>query len=144
MSSDHPRALVIAAVLALAAGCPTGDSNGTGGECNYDVECDEGDVCARDQTCASAASVREVTTRWTVGGQPASEATCAAHPALAIEFVGPAVDDQLGFAPVPCALGQFVIDKLPVRFVEVGLGPEGGPLGRWAIPATGLVSIDLR
>ena len=32
----------------------------------------------------------------------------------------------------PFVLGQFVIDKLPERFVEVGLGPEGGPLGRWA------------
>ncbi len=103
-----------------------------------------GDVCARDLTCAPAASVREVITRWTVGGQPASVTTCTALPDLAIEFAGPGVDDAIGFAPVPCALGQFVIDKLPVRFGEVGLGPERGPLGRWTIPATGVVLIDLR
>lgn len=148
MSSERalgsPYVVAAVAVVGLLAGCPAGGSNGTGGECNYDVECDEGDVCARDRSCAPAASVREVITRWTVGGQPATATTCAPHPDLAIEFVGPAIDDALGFAPVPCALGQFVVDKLPARFVEVGLGPEGGPLGRWTIPATGIVTIDLR
>jgi hypothetical protein len=124
-------------VLALG-GCPSP----SGGECTQDRDCDSGEVCARDGWCSSPASVRQVTVTWTVNGAAASAATCSAHPDLFIAYhAGPG--DQLGFAPVPCHIGQFNVDKLPSRYTVVELGEESGPSMTKAINGAS-VAFDLR
>lgn len=107
-------------LLALLAGCPI-----QGNECAVDPECEDGEVCARDHACAAASTVREVKAAWTINGGPASEAVCNTRD-LFIEFLGADQNDSLGFSPVPCFTGQFVVDKLPIRFTAVELGVDGG------------------
>jgi hypothetical protein len=136
MSSEAARA---ALALLLIAGCP----GGSDGECTIDAHCRDGEVCARDGSCAAPSEVRAVRTTWTVRGQPASATTCASHPDLFINFLGPGPGDTIAYSPVPCAIGQFTMDKLPLRFRQVELGPEGGPTRMVAIPTTDVVTIDL-
>ncbi|HUJ62436.1 MAG TPA: hypothetical protein VLX92_28230 [Kofleriaceae bacterium] len=112
------RAAVLAVILA-ACGSPSGD-----GECTTDSNCGS-NVCARDGECLPGDQVRMVVVTWTVGGQPASAATCASFPDLYLQFDGSSYDDSFGFDPVPCAEGQFTIDKIPDRFTQAELGPSG-------------------
>jgi len=130
------------ALLALGAlaGCPTSG----GGECNSDPECGGSDVCARDKMCAPASTVRAVVTTWTINGAVANTASCANRPDLFITFIGRDAADTIGFEPVPCRLGQFMVDKLPDRFREVELGFSGGASQVRAIGSTNTVAIDLR
>ncbi|MBA3458202.1 MAG: hypothetical protein H0T42_34290 [Deltaproteobacteria bacterium] len=132
-----PLALVL---LTALAGCPTS----TGGECNSDPDCGGGDVCARDKMCTSASSVRAVTTTWTINGAEANVTSCASKPDLFITFIGRDASDTIGFTPVPCRIGQFLVDKLPDRFREVELGVEGGASLIRAIGSSNTVAIDLR
>lgn len=136
-----PRLLpwfLAATSAALLAACPAG-----GGDCNTDGQCSGGEVCGRDLSCTSAGSVREVRTTWTVRGAPASTASCELHPQLYINYLGPGFGDVIGYAPVPCHLGQFTIDKLPTRFDQVELGPAAGPARFGTIGPTNVVTIDL-
>lgn len=137
---DRMRFLLIALGVA-ASGC-LGPSNS--GECNVDAECDSGDVCARDRMCTSAASVRAVTVTWTLRGAAADATTCAPHPDLFLTFIGRDHTDTLGYAPVPCELGRFFIDKLPDRFRDVELGVDGGASQVRSIGSGSTVAIDLR
>jgi len=115
----------------------------SGGECFVDQECISGEVCARDELCWPASEVHLVKATWTIRGQPASEASCAAHPDLHIRFNGNLSDD-LGFAPVPCATGQFVVDRLPRPFTRVELGVDrGGPGSSAPIDPAGMAVLDL-
>jgi hypothetical protein len=111
--------------LVLLAGCPA--STNDGGSCTDDSQC-PGEICARDGLCTDASGVRQVTVTWTVHGAPADPVSCASAPDLLLEFDGPRIDEQLGFAPVPCRQGRFNIDRLPVGYLEVEIGPETGPL----------------
>lgn len=135
------RAPAALALLTAMAGCPI---SGGGGECNSDPECGGGEVCARDKMCASASSVRPVTTTWTINGAVANVTSCATRVDLAITFIGRDSADTIGFLPVPCKLGQFMVDKLPDRFHEVELGVEGGASQVRPIGTTNTVAIDLR
>jgi hypothetical protein len=84
-----------------------------------------------------------VKTQWTINGAAASGAACGDHN-LFIEFRGDSRDDTLGFSPVPCANGQFVVDKLPLRFGSVELGVEGGGDVQLAgFDADGVAMLDL-
>jgi hypothetical protein len=112
------------ALMAGLAGCSL-TTNGTGGECQNDPQCGE-DVCARSGECLARSNIREVTIKWTVSGVAASATSCATHPDLYLQFDGADYGDTLRFAPVPCRLGLFTIDKLPKRYVQVELGSEGG------------------
>jgi hypothetical protein len=137
--------LVAAMSLVLLGACPAPGGGGpvSGAECFVDEECITGEVCARDDVCWPAADVRPVRTTWTVRGQPASETTCAGFPDLHIVFDG-SVRDTLGFSPVPCAIGQFFIDKLPRPFTRVELGVDDTRM--WAtttIGPTGMAALDL-
>jgi hypothetical protein len=134
-----------APLLLALAGCPALGPN-NGGECIIDMDC-EGDICARDHACHPASEVREVLVTWTIRGQPANEVTCGGAADLYIRFEASG-DDSLGFAPVPCRIGQFTMDKLPKRFFAIELGVDG-PGGRFAaeqnaIESDGVVDFDLK
>jgi len=126
--------------LAALAGCPMG----SGGECNSDPECGGGEVCARDKMCAAASSVRPVVTTWTINGAVANTASCVDRVDLFITFIGRDASDTIGFSPVPCKIGQFMVDKLPDRFRQVELGVEGGASQVRPIGSSNTVAIDLR
>jgi hypothetical protein len=136
------RAALPLLMLSLAA-CP-GLNNG-GSECAVDSDCG-GDICARDHACHPASEVRGVLTQWTIRGQPANDISCAGAQSLYIRFESTS-DDSLGFAPVPCNLGQFNIDKLPTRFGRVELGVDEGDVRHSAvtraIDSEGRAQIDL-
>ena len=134
-------ALATAAAGALAAGCPR---HGDEGECDVDPQCGGDHVCARDHTCLPPSAVRAVRTTWTIRGAPASMAACASTPDLAIQFEGNARGEELRFAPVPCHIGQYTIDKLPFSYTRVRLGVEAGTVERIGLISTdGQVAIDL-
>ena len=128
--------------LTLAAGCPLGTGNGgtQGGECEVDRQCND-QVCARDGVCTDARDVRAVKVTWTVNGVPPNPAACPSDFYVQFQTVDPA--DSLGFSPVPCAIGQYTIDKLPKRFSSVELGVEGGTRDVSAIDASGNATLDL-
>jgi hypothetical protein len=125
-SSVCYQIIMRAAVLGLAMALVSCMQPGTGSECHIDDDCGTGEVCARDQLCVGASTVRLVTATWTVTGMPASTAACGNHANLYIQFVGNDLGDTLGYAPVPCANGRFTVDKLPNRYWQVELGIEGG------------------
>ena len=129
------------ALLVLVAACGT---SGSTGECLDDRDCATGDDCARDKMCTAPDAVRGVTTTWTIRGAAADATTCASHPDLYISFIGRDLGDTFGFAPVPCHLGRFFIDKLPTRYRQVELGVEGGFSSVRSIDANGAAAIDLR
>ncbi len=133
--------LAMLAMLAMLAGCPLSNS---GGECKLDTDCGGGEVCARDSMCSPGSGVREVTAVWTIRGAPATVVTCGNHPDLFISFIGTNASDTLGYAPVPCRNGQFLVDKLPNRFLQVRLGVEGGTSDTRTIDASGRAMLDLR
>jgi hypothetical protein len=110
------------ALMACLAGCSL--TPGSGGECNSDSQCGD-DVCARTGECLPRASVRRVTVHWTVNGVAAAATSCATHPDLYLQFDGADYGDTFRFAPVPCSEGQFFIDKLPSRYLQVELGVQG-------------------
>lgn len=132
--------MLVTTLLGSLAGCP----NGTGGECEIDSDCGSGDVCARDHMCTDLSSVRSVTATWTIRGAEATTVTCGANPDLYIQFIGDSFSDTLGFAPVPCKLGQFSVDKLPIRFRQVELGVDGGTSDVRTLNAAGTAALDLR
>ncbi|HSK02313.1 MAG TPA: hypothetical protein VK932_13770 [Kofleriaceae bacterium] len=136
------RFAAVSLVLLGACRLP-GETGGGGAACFVDEECRAGEVCARDEHCWPASEVRRVMATWTVRGQPASEATCARAPDLHIIFDGN-VPDDLGFSPVPCVLGQFVVDKLPRAFTRVELGVDDvGPWRTATITSSGTATFDL-
>jgi hypothetical protein len=112
------RVAAIASVVCALAGCfPAGDY-----ECDLDPECSGGEVCARTHECVPASDVRAVTIRWTVDGQVATRAVCAAVGLFDLEIQFSASGtDTLGFSPVPCDGGIYFIDKLPLRFNTASL-----------------------
>ena len=114
------RLVAALAVVSALAACPRSG----GMECNVDAECD-GEVCARDQFCHPVSEVREVRVTWTIRGMPATIASCG-NTDLFINFLGGAQREALAYAPVPCATGQFSVDKLPRAYGSVELGVERG------------------
>jgi hypothetical protein len=127
--------------IVVLAGCPLATGPSTG-ECNTDGDCN-GNVCARDGFCHPRSTVREVKTTWTIRGQPASELTCGTSRDLAIGFSG-VESEHFAFAPVPCEIGQFVVDKLPFSYTVVELGRDGGYPDSKSIGSTNAVAFDLR
>ena len=116
---------LLACLVLACAGCPQSG----GGDCDYNEECSP-DVCARDHVCTDPSDVREVTVSWTVRGGQANAQSCAPQPDMTVTFVGDEFGDELGFTPVPCANGQFFVDRLPKRFhtVELGFGGRRIPI----------------
>lgn len=129
--------LIFGILLGSLTGCPN-----TGGPCATDSDCD-GEVCARNSECLPTSAVRAVKVEWTVNGMPASETACASTQDLAVNFVGDRGDDAVGFAPVPCKIGQFSVDKLPTRFGTAELGRDGGSVTARSIDVAGVARFDL-
>lgn len=82
---------------------------------------------------------------WTVNGAPAAEVSCMATPRLYLQFLRSSGDGQLDFTPVPCELGRFFVDKLPIEFGQVELGVQGGTRSVSAVVGSnGMATLDLR
>lgn len=136
-------ASTIAFALPLMLGACLGASQPIGGECEFDRDCASSEVCARDGMCAAPSSVRAVVTTWTIGGMQPTEAACASHATLFIRFIGSDFQDSFSYAPVPCALGQFTVDKLPDRYIEVELGVDNGVSSSQRISSQNSAAINL-
>jgi hypothetical protein len=158
---------VLPLVLGLVGACvtaPTGPSGGYGGPyggddgggddggggnyggyCGSDSDCvsqlGSGYVCARDEECQLASNVRTVHITWTIAGQTAGSDTCSSSPDLELLFneAGDLSSSnyEFGFAPVPCAEGEFSIDKLPDYYAYVGLFDSSSFDGNDASGVTG-------
>jgi hypothetical protein len=137
------RLVVLASIAAssvLLGGCPMG--NGGGGECTVDRECIRSEVCARDGSCMAASALRDVKATWTLSGMTASETTCAGHTDLYISFEG-GPGESIGFSPVPCANGQFLITKLPKTYTRVELGVHNGASESAVVDSSNQATLDL-
>jgi len=131
--------LSFVAAVALA-GCPAGD------ECERDWDCGGGDVCANTHECVSASEVRRVEINWTLFGSPASPGNCTGVDRMELTVRNAATDDNATYSPVPCSVGRFVFDKLPLRFDSAAM--SAFVLGTFAeaqqaaIPASGNLTLD--
>jgi hypothetical protein len=130
---------LMASVTSLGAGACSLTPSGS--ECHSDVQCGD-DVCARGGECLARASVREVTVKWTVNGEPASAAACATHPDLYIQFYGADYGDTLRL-PVSCRDGSYSAASVPKRYVQIELGVDGGTGDLSPIDPSGRVQLDL-
>jgi hypothetical protein len=128
-------------LIACLAGCSL-TSAGTGGECVSDSQCGD-DVCTRGGECTARSNVRSVMVKWTIDGVTASATSCSAHPDLYVQFHGADYGDALRFDPVACSQGQFFVDKLPKRYLQVELGAAGGTGNVTAIDASAQARFDL-
>ncbi|HSN26516.1 MAG TPA: hypothetical protein VLT45_09525 [Kofleriaceae bacterium] len=127
------------ALLLLLAACPSSDTKTV---CMVDSDCG-GDVCARDGECLPASEVWPVKVTWTIRGSAANASTCATSPSFYLQFDGQFQQDSFGYEPVPCEQGQFLVDKLPKRFVQVEIGENNRFLDAQPISAAGSASFDL-
>jgi len=127
-------------LLLLVAACPSSD---TKTECTVDSDCGGGTVCARDGECLAASDVWPVKVSWTIRGSAANASTCASSPDFYLQFDAELQQDTFGYEPVPCEQGQFLVDKLPKRFVQVEIGENNRFLDAAPISAQGSASFDL-
>lgn len=128
------------ALMACLAGCSL--TSGSGGECVNDSQCGD-EVCTRGGECMARSSVHSVLVKWTVDGEAASATSCSAHPDLYLQFHGSDYGDTLRFEPVVCSQGQFFVDKLPKRYLQVELGVAGGNGNVLPIDAASQAQFDL-
>jgi hypothetical protein len=143
------RTATIFAMLAGACACSggmggggLGGGGGGGGGCTMDSDCSP-EVCARDGECLPSSEVTAGRVTWTVLGSQANGSSCSTIPSLYLQFFsGP--NDGVGFSPVPCAEGNFSIDKLPSRFnmVEIGID-NGADLGDTTFDGSGNATFNL-
>jgi hypothetical protein len=93
--------------------------------CSTDADCGRGDLCGPPGVCLATDDVRSVEVAWTIGGKPASDATCGrGREGLLLTFKSepePGRGEVLRFTYVPCASGRFVMDRLPWEFWVVTL-----------------------
>jgi hypothetical protein len=149
------RLMRLTLAIVLAAGCirqpdplpPDPGWTGPQGDplfgCASDADCGS-EVCARDDQCYPATSIRVAHALWTIRGEPAGVASCAGQPDLYIQFLG-SNGGEFGFAPVPCTTGKFTVDKLPTIYTQVELGADDTDVGTTAVidEVTGEATIDL-
>jgi hypothetical protein len=101
------------------AGCVPGD--GGGGFCRNDLDCGSEDVCDNFGQCAWPGSVRLVSIRWTVWGQPPDEASCAPIDELRVTFEDWDSGNSTTFAPVLCTQGLITFTRVPLGFDGVNI-----------------------
>jgi hypothetical protein len=136
----------MAAAVVLASACAGRPAAAPEPMCDVDADCG-GDVCARTHECAGADEVRIAKVTWTVAGMDVGSGACAY--ATSADFIVELKADPMAytgdvvdFAPVPCTLGAFTIDKLPVRF-WIG-GVRSREAGMWVpLDANGVAAVAL-
>jgi hypothetical protein len=112
--------------------------------CVVDTDCASG-LCARTGECLSKDDLRKAQVIWTDFGQPPDAQSCYWSPTVTVEFwendfIHPG-GKAWRSAPVPCTLGKFTVDRLPMRF-WIG-GVQKGSAGRWVpLDASGVAHID--
>jgi hypothetical protein len=116
-------------------------------ECHVDGEC-SGLTCTRVGICA--ASTRSIRIEWTVHGlMPDQPAACAGVTELELAVADPTTSDDYAVRPVPCAVGSFLFDKLPLGYTEVTLAAYGSDsrrpvdVERGTVDADGVVQLAL-
>jgi hypothetical protein len=116
----------VLAALGLAVVASAGCFPASTYDCDQDVECSGGEVCARTHECLTPSQVRELRVTWTVTGVADVATACPAAglESLTISYTAPGYP-SLTFAPVMCTLGLYRIDKLPVWFERVELSGYG-------------------
>ena len=75
--------------------------------------------------------------RWTLGGMPPSDATCAGVDHLELTLVY--LDQTVTIAPIPCSLTRFRYDTLPVGVATLeldALDAQGCRMARGVVPDT--------
>ncbi len=131
--------LAMLAVPALA-GCPGGAA------CEQDWDCSSGLVCANTHDCVSASEVRRVEVRWTLYGQVPTAASCAPIDRMELTVRDSQTDDTATYSPVPCSIGRFVFNKLPLNFDSAAMSAfVGGSFAeaeQSAITGDGTASFD--
>lgn len=139
-------ATIIAGMIPSLAACFTSAGNG---DCLSDRDCGEL-VCTRVGDCASAGAVYALRIEWTVHGLTTDDAAaCADVGELELAIEDPTTGDIHAVRPVPCEVGRFTFDKLPLSFTEVTLtayDPAGELLERRrgsAVGAGGVVQLAL-
>jgi hypothetical protein len=125
------------ALILVAAACGGGSdtTNCTDDACSPNV-------CARNGECDPASDIRTLHVVWTVNSMAADATTCAPAPDLELDFISD-FEDSFGFAPVPCMEGAFTIDRIPTRFTQVELGPNGDPSQAQFVDGNDTVTFDL-
>jgi hypothetical protein len=136
------RALVLASLLWVAAGCPGPIHDGQ--TCSSDADCG-GDVCAHDMQCFPADQVHAVTIRWTINGAPPSAATCAGISLFEVGYrIGFDDTTRVFYNPVPCAAGSFPNDKWPIAYDTALVAANAGIFDRPIPPvASADVTVDV-
>ena len=93
--------------------------------CARDQDCgaasQRGEVCAPDMQCWPPSELQTMTIRWTIGGQPASAATCqnlARYFDVNFEPNG-LKPDGIEDSMVACADGMIVQDQVPASLVQI-------------------------
>lgn len=112
------------ALLGCLAGCSL-TTGGSSSECQRDSQCGD-DICARSGDCLPRTALREITVHWTVNGAAPDATSCAAHPNLYLQFESADYGDTFRVVSVPCKDGNYTVDRLPKRYVQVELGFQGG------------------
>lgn len=107
------RGLAILGTLGLA-GCFTSASTE---ECRVDSDC-SGLICTRVGACATSAHSLRV--EWTVRGLTADRAeACAGIAELELTASDPITSEAHAVRPVPCEIGSFTFDKLPLGYTDI-------------------------
>lgn len=142
------KALITVVVLGACAESapddPTPDVPAPIETCTADVECSAG-VCARTGECLPGDEVRKAQVIWTKAGQPPTDQSCYWFPTVRVEFWSePEIDQRETWesGPLPCTLGKFTVDKLPMRFLIGGV--KSPSAGMWVpLDDDGVARVDL-
>jgi hypothetical protein len=109
------RGLAVIASLSLAA-CFTSASTD---ECRIDSDCN-GLTCTRVGVCA--ASTYSLRVEWTVRGLTTDQAAaCVGVTELELSVFDPTTAESHPVRPVPCGVGLFTFDKLPLGYTDITL-----------------------
>lgn len=103
---------LVCVLICAAAVCGCGNTSGQ--MCRSDSDCG-GQVCTRVGECASQADLVTILTKWTINGAaptPDQPAACSGIDSLEVSYLQSG-SPIAGFAPVPCDIGVFRVDKMP-------------------------------
>ncbi len=135
--------MLVGVLAVTAAGCFT---SAGGDECRIDSDCG-GLTCTRVGACA--AETRTMRIEWTVQGLTTDQpGACVGVSELDVTVSDPTTGETFTVRPVPCAVGSFFFDKLPLGFTEATVsayGSSGAALDteRGVVSSDGVVRLSL-